>query len=458
MNTQHYFRYGLAALLLSMTPAAHSEAGTLSLAEAVQGTIARSRAMQASAQDISAAEAMTRVARAGNRPQIDFQYSLNISDDPLDAFAEKLRTRSVVTEDFAPDSLNDPSTSTLFAGGIAMKYSLYNGGLTSARIDRALQHEDAARSRHTRTVQALVFDTIRAYYTAQAAEQGLVIARDAETAAQKHAKTTRELVRDHRTVQSDQLTARVNLSTFTSLRTQAGTRLKLAYNKLKLAMDMPQTETIKVPPLTPQVDLPRIMEVEQLEQRALTQREDLKSLHAALNAAQSAVDAARAANGFQLDLMADTYLYSDDPAVNENAWRVFGVVRKDLYNGGRIKGKVDAALSRVETLRLQREVLTQQIRAEVRAAYDQLQDAASRLQIAAGNVAVARKNVRLITERYGQGRTILIDLLQAERALVEARNEELSAAQALFTSSTALRLAEGTLDPASPDSYLVVSQ
>ena len=223
-------------------------------------------------------------------------------------------------------------------------------------------------------------------------------------------------------------------------------------------MDMPQTETVKVPPLPSRVDLPRIVDVEQLEQHALAQREDLKSLYAALNAAQAAVDAERAANGFQFDLMADTQFYSDDPAVNENAWRIFGIVRKDLYNGGRIKGKVDAALSRVETLRLQLEVLRQQIRAEVRAAHDQLQDAASRLQIAAGNVAIARKNVSMITERYGQGRTILIDLLQAERALVEARNEELFAAQALVTSSAALRLAEGSLDPASPDTYLLVSQ
>lgn len=459
MRTHRLYRYGLVAGLLLWGLNAHGNNQVLSLADAVQNTMARSMVMQASAQDISAAEAMTRVARSGKLPHVDFRYSLNVSDDPLDAFAEKLRTRSVVTEDFAPEALNNPDTSALFAGGVALKYSLYNGGRTTAQINRALRHEDAARAQHERTTQGLVFNTIRAYYFAQAAEQGVRIAKDAEIAANKHANTTRELVREDRTVQSDQLTARVNLSAFESLRTQAGTRAKLAYNRLKLAMDVPQTDTIKVPPLSyAQIEAPQVPGVQVIEQRALTQREDLKAQHAALKAAEAAVDAARAANGFHLDLMADTFWYQDNPAVDENAWRVFGVVRKDLYSGGRTKGKVDAAIARVESLRFQTEALTQKVRAEVYSAYDQLQDAVTRLKIAEGNVSLARKNVRLITERYGQGRTILIDLLQAERALVEARNEGLAAAQELIVSIAALRLADGSLDPASPETYLTVAQ
>jgi len=447
-----------AAVLFLAGFSIHSQAQTLSLADSIHHTLANSNNLRASAQDINAAEAMTRVARAGKLPRIDLQYSANVSDDPLDAFAEKLRTRSVLTEDFVPGRINDPGTSSLFSGGVVLKYSVYNGGRTDAQIHRAVQQEDAARAQHARTIKGLVFNTVRAYYTAQAAEQGLRIAQDAEAAAKQHARTTRRLVREDRTVQSDQLTARVNLSAFESLRAQAETGTKLAYNRLKLAMDMPQTGAVKVPPLSAQIKAPRLPAINEIEEQALAQRQDLKALSSALSAAQAAVNAARAANSLQLDLMADTFWYQDNPAVNENAWRVFGVLRKDLYNGGLNRGKVDAALARVDAIRFQSEALSQQIRAEVYAAYDQLHDAQARLKIAAGNVATARKNVRLIAERYGQGRTILIDLLQAERALVEARNEELSAAQALITSAAALRLADGSLDPSVPGTYSVVAQ
>ena len=156
--------------------------------------------------------------------------------------------------------------------------------------------------------------------------------------------------------------------------------------------------------------------------------------------------------------MADTYLYEDNPAVDEASWRVFGVVRKDLYNGGRVKGRVDAAVARAEAVRFRAESLQHQIRAEVHAAYTQLQDSITRFELAKGNVDIARKNVGLITDRYGEGRTILIDLLQAERALVDARNEELAAAQAMLISIAALRLADGSIDASAPDSYLTVGQ
>ncbi len=53
--------------------------------------------------------------------------------------------------------------------------------------------------------------------------------------------------------------------------------------------------------------------------------------------------------------------------------------------------------------------------------------------------------MRLVKQRYGEGRTILIDLLMAERVLVEARNEELTASLGQELSAAQLQLAEGSL-------------
>ena len=67
------------------------------------------------------------------------------------------------------------------------------------------------------------------------------------------------------------------------------------------------------------------------------------------------------------------------------------------------------------------------------------------MQIAGNGVDKARETVRLVRQRYGEGRTILIDLLMAERVLVEARNEELNAALQLELSQVQMQLADGSL-------------
>ena len=79
------------------------------------------------------------------------------------------------------------------------------------------------------------------------------------------------------------------------------------------------------------------------------------------------------------------------------------------------------------------------------AAASRLSEAAARRKFAAQSVDMARENVRLVKQRYGEGRTILIDLLMAERVLVEARNEALAASLGQELSGAQLRLAEGSL-------------
>ncbi len=424
----------------------HAES-PIDLERAIRYTVEQNFELRASAQRITTAETQVRLAEAADRPQILLRYGMQSSDNPLDAFAERLNTRSVSAQDFDPSNLNDPDISTLFSGGVALQYSLYNGGRTQAEIEGAAHNTDAARLQHYRLMQRAVYDTIRAYYAAQASERGVLISKDAETAALRHARTTRRLVKEDRTVQSDQLTAEVNWSAYKSLAAQSRTRLKLAYNQLKVAMGMPQQQPLSVPSLDEKPVPVRLSDVGIYEQRALQSRPDLLATMAALRTAQAQVRSAQAQLRPRIDLTAETTLFEDDPFVDELSWRVMGVVSKDLYTGGRTRSAVDIAQSRVQTLQFQMESLRQVVLGEVRVAIDNINDSLARLEIAKGNTASARRNVKLIGERYGQGRTILIDLLGAEQRLVEARNEELVAHQSLLTNLAALSLADGSLDP-----------
>ena len=89
--------------------------------------------------------------------------------------------------------------------------------------------------------------------------------------------------------------------------------------------------------------------------------------------------------------------------------------------------------------------LEQTARNDVREAWENLREAGARHASAADNAERARENARLVKQRYGQGRTILIDLLQAERSYTDARGEELVSRVGLEVGQAALQLAEGTL-------------
>ncbi len=82
----------------------------------------------------------------------------------------------------------------------------------------------------------------------------------------------------------------------------------------------------------------------------------------------------------------------------------------------------------------------------MRCAYSNLTEAYARYRIAAQNADKARETVRLVRQRYGEGRTILIDVLMSERVLVETRNEQLGSAFNIAVGQAALRLAEGSPD------------
>lgn len=141
--------------------------------------------------------------------------------------------------------------------------------------------------------------------------------------------------------------------------------------------------------------------------------------------------------------MIATRNHFDDREATASSTTIVGVLSIDLYSGRRHSAGIDAATAEAQAAQWQVRALEQAIRHEVRTAHAALSGAIRRHALSQGNVERARENVRLVRERYGQGRTILIDLLQAERALVEARQEELTARVQVLLGWAELDLATG---------------
>jgi outer membrane protein len=433
-----------AAVLLALFAAAPVRAELYTADQAVAYALDHNPELLAAKEQSTAASANRDAATGAHYPQLGLSYSVRSSDNALDAFADKLNTRRVTTADFDPASLNHPGTSDMRMGQVSLRLPVYSGGRIAATVEGTAAAAKSAELQYQRAREITSFNARRAYVNVQLAEQGLGIADDAVKAAQEHVRTTTQLVREGRIVVSDRLTAEVNLAAMESQHAQAATRLARAQNQMKLVMGLPLPNEVSVTPAAEITARPEPGKLPDLENTALATRKDLAGVKAMTQAARARVDAARAAHLPQIDLIASQNHF-DDGDGSANSKSIMGVVSIDLWSGGRASAGVSAAAAEARQAQWQEQAYEQSVRNDVRDAWDNLREAQTRHAIAAGNVARARETVQQVKQRYGQGRTILIDLLQAERALVEARNEELVSRLGLETGHAALELAQGTL-------------
>jgi len=430
-------------LALVMAPAS---AEIFTREQAVRHALEHNPELLAMREQAAAAGSRRDAAQGAQLPQVGLNLSASSSNNALDAFAGRLNTRSVTAQDFDPARLNNPGYRELYLGQIGLRWSLYTGGRVSARAEGAAEMAKAAGLEFERARELTAFHALQSYLNVQLAEQGLIVAEEAVSSARQHADTTARLAREGRIVSSDKLTAEVHLASMQTGRAQARTRLERARHQLARVMGLvaPAEASVAPYPGSNVVVPPEPADVATLEQRALAQRRDLAAAQAVQVAARTQVDAARAAHLPHIDVIATHNRYDNGDA-NDSSNSVMGVLALDLYSGGQASAGVSAAAAEAKQAEWQVRARTQTVRQEVRDAYQALREARERHGIATGNVERARETVRQVQARYGQGRTILIDLLQAERALVEARNEELNARLGLEVGEAALALAQGTI-------------
>src|SRR3970040_1058321 len=87
-------------------------AGPLSLDEAIRRALSQNLELRAADRQAQAADARADAARGAFLPQVGVRYMVRRSDNPLDAFADKINTRTAdPATDFSAQALNYPSTS-----------------------------------------------------------------------------------------------------------------------------------------------------------------------------------------------------------------------------------------------------------------------------------------------------------------------------------------------------------
>jgi outer membrane protein TolC len=438
----------LQSLTALAAPPEAAQPPLLQLREAIDIALENTHHLKISTAGVQAAEAAAGEAHAPLLPKLDFTQLISRSTNPALVFSQLLNQSNFKQEYFDVEFLNDPDPLNNFTSRLSIYQPLWAGGRLHGGEEAARDHHEAAVARRERTRQQVIHEIVRAYSGAILARLRLAVAEEARETARAHVKLAADLREAGLVVESDLLSARVRESELEELVIATRGALEVADASLNLAMGRSQGVPVSLPAeIDAESGTPDFVpDTEALIAQALQERPDLAAAHHDLEATQWSVR--QASSGYKGDLgVLGSFEANNEDFIGASGtnWTVLATFRISIYDGGDTRARVAQAREGQRQLELTRELLEEEIALEVRRAATGYSTARQRLVETRKAVQLARESLRMIEDRYQEGLTPLVELLEAENALTRARTREVAARRDLFVARSGLDLAVGRL-------------
>lgn len=445
----HSSLFKLPALALIAAAAASHAAEPLSLGQAVATALSKHPSLAAASAHTSAAAERITQARAGFQPRLNYQESVQGSNNPVFVFGSLLSQRQFTEENFAIDKLNRPGVLANFQSLVSLDQSLYDGGQTKAHIRTAEAGKKAAAEGEREVRMRVIANVVRAYFGTTLAAEAVKTAEEAMRSAEADLKRAGTVRDAGMATDADVLAIRVHLASTREQKIRREADLTVARAALNEALGLPlDTEHELTTPLAAMKEKPD--SVVELESEALRLRPDAKQAEHGVEAAESQLAAARAARLPQISARAafeaDRQRFITRAGAN---FFVGGTLRWNLFDGNAAKSRVAEASSQTRAAQAQRSQLHQGVKLEVRRAHAGRVAAEQSLEVAEATVAQAEEGLRIIKNRFEAGLTTVTELLRAETALLDVKTRRLAAIHDQRLAATALELSAGILSESS---------
>jgi outer membrane protein TolC len=359
------------------------------------------------------AEAQARVAEGqalaplrGVLPSVRLETGYIATTDPLTAFGFTLRQRAITPAAFAPDRLNDPSTTHNLGAGVVLEQPLFNADAWLGR-KAAARARDAARASAdwTRTTTAL--EVTRGYWGAVLASAQVRTLLVADSAAVSHRKQAEAMVRQGLATPSDAMLARVKAGEVHARRLAAESQARLARAGLALLMGAPADTGFTLPDSIPL--LPGAVTDSGEGPRADVVAATRASEAAAADARRAAMVYLPRVNGFgRVD-----WNSLDTPFGGKSAWTVGVMLTWSPFSGGSELADLRASRARRDAARAAAEAATAAAGLDRQAARENLEVALARLSIEIDAVGQATEAHRIVSRKYEGGLATLTELFDA---------------------------------------------
>jgi outer membrane protein len=341
-----------------------------------------------------------------------------------------------------------------FSPGIVVDYLVFDVGGRSGAIDEAKANLLASDFAFNDTHRVIIDQVASAYYRFLNAEGQ----REAAEVSLENARTVEE---DATARLANGLATKPDELEATAARAQADYDLQAAVGAVDIARGDLATAVGSAPGTVfrvqsiDQLRLPSAIadSVDQEIDRAFSERPDLLEQFAHLRAANAGIRQARSTYFPSLTFDGNGGLGRDygqqyqfpGVYVEGEQWTAELDLKWTLFDGARREYRLAQAEADKKKAQAQIDSLRDQIANEVWAAYSDMQTALRQQKAAAALLTAAGQSYEAAQEAYGYGVRNLLDVVSAQKALAEARSEDISARTQLLLQVTNLAFRTGDL-------------
>ncbi len=364
------------------------------------------------------------------------------------ALAVSLRQASLIGEYF------HRQTEGVFEPVLHVEYLVFDLGGRSGAIDAAKANLLASDLNFNDTHRKIIFAVASAYYR-------LLNAEGQRTAAEASLENAKAVEDDAASRLANGLATKPDQMEATAARAQSDYDLQsaigavdIARGDLATAMGLPPGTVFKVQGID-ELKLPTAIadSVDDEMARAFKQRPELLEQMARIQAADASIKQARStyvpslsftgdgglARAYgQQDLLPGSYAQGE-------VWTVGLQLKWTLFDGARREYQMAEAQHDKKAAQAALDSLRDQISDEVWAAYSNEQTALRQQQAAAALLSASQQSYEAAHESYGYGVRNLLDVVSAQKALAQARSEDILARTQLLLQVTNLAFRTGDL-------------
>jgi outer membrane protein TolC len=333
---------------------------------------------------------------------------------------------------------------------IVASYLLYDFGSRDANFENANQLLRAASATQNATVQTVLLASVNAFYQVHASRAILNASIETERLSQESFKSAEAKYIAGVATPADKLQAQTSFAnaTLTKLRNE-GT-LKVAYGNLANVMGAPANTNFQIAD-SKLDDIPELIDqdIDALIEQARLQRPDLVASEAQLKASLAKIEAVKADAKPKVRIDASNQ-YDENllGQISQNTSQLGVFLSIPLFEGYKPTYLIRSAEATAELNASKRDQLKLQVSLDVWTAYQNLKTANE--TITASNVLLlsAEESSRVSLGRYKEGVGNIIDTLNAQSALANAKQQKIQSVLSWNIARTTLAQSIGVLDNA----------
>jgi outer membrane protein len=380
--------------------------------------------------------------RSGAYPQVSLQgYGLRLRDPSI------LNSSSF---DEVPKEFKDalvPRPSNMFDLGLNIKQPIYNAGKVRTALKLAKESLGEKEAAQEVVRQQVTFRVFQAFNDLLLAEANLDVVSETRQQRLKHLEQARARFNNGVATEIDVLRSEVNVANVEPELIRANNRVRLAraaINNLIVAdLEAPtQIEgTLEYRPWP-------AGSLDEIQRRTLELRPELQAARRQLQQARLTVSLAQAENKLTIDMEGQWgYAVRQLQNVFNNdfsRWNLTFNFKLPLFDSGRKAGLMMQASARFHAAEQRLAQLQNNIRLEVKQAYDDMQSSAKAIAAARLSVSQAEKVLTMMQANYQYGAATTLDVIDSQTALALARNSQIGATYEYEMAKARLRLASGS--------------